>query len=210
MSATDGLVKRCYYDVAMNKIMSQLVCDHDDINLKCKRGDVIGKFSLNMYTPFELRVFIDDNFKGLGLSTVILHNFANFLGKSNKEGIYTVVGEQQGVKITIELNENVFLAIDIDASANERGKSWWGKIGMVDNRHCNSASSRCIDITGYEKIITLKDLLITIAKMQNKSDIYFRTTVQQSMQKRQKINHTLGGKSKKKINGVKKYKIKNV
>ena len=198
MSATEGLVKRCYYDIAMNKIMSQLVCDHDDINLKCKRGDVIGKFSLNMYAPFELRVYIDDNFKGLGLSTVLLHNFANFLGKP-KNGIYKVVGEQKGVEITIELNENVFLAIDIDASANERGKSWWEKIGMVDNRHCNSASSRCIDIIGYEKIITLKDLLITIAKMQNKSDIYFRTTVQQSMQKRQKTKLTSGGKSKKRI-----------
>ena len=209
MSATEGLVKRCYYDIAMNKIMSQLVCDHDDINLKCKRGDVIGKFSLNMYAPFELRVYIDDNFKGLGLSTVLLHNFANFLGKP-KNGIYKVVGEQKGVEITIELNENVFLAIDIDASANERGKSWWEKIGMVDNRHCNSASSRCIDIIGYEKIITLKDLLITIAKMQNKSDFYFSTSAQQSIQKRQKTNHTLGGKSKKKINGVKKYKIKNV
>lgn len=198
MSATEGLVKRCYYDIAMNKIMSQLVCDHDDINLKCKRGDVIGKFSLNMYAPFELRVYIDDNFKGLGLSTVLLHNFANFLGKP-RNGIYKVVGEQKGVEITIELNENVFLAIDIDASANERGKSWWEKIGMVDNRHCNSASSRCIDIIGYEKIITLKDLLITIAKMQNKSDIYFRTTVQQSMQKRQKTKLTSGGKSKKRI-----------
>lgn len=197
MPATYGLVKKCYYDIAKNKIMSQLVCEYD-INLKYKQGDVIGTFSLNMYKPFELRVYIDDNFKGFGLSTVLLHNFANFLGKSNKEGIYTVVGEQQGVKITIELNENVFLAIDIDASANERGKSWWGKIGMVDNRHCNSASSRCIDITGYAKIITLKDLLITIAKMQNKS-IYFRTTAQQSMQKRQKTNHTLGGNSKKRI-----------
>jgi hypothetical protein len=193
----------------MNKIMSQLVCCYD-INSKCEKGAVIGTFSLNMNEPFELRVYIDDNFKGLGLSTVLLHNFANFLGKSNKNGIYKVVEEQNGVKITIELNENVILAIDIDASANERGKSWWGKIGMVDNRHCNSASSRCIDITGYEKIITLRDLLITIAKMPNKSDIYFRTTVQESMQKRQKTNHTLGGKSKKKINGVKKYKIKNV
>ena len=197
MPATDGLVKRCYYDIAKNKIMSQLVCEYD-INLKCKQGDVIGTFSLNMYKPFELRVYIDDNFKGLGLSTVLLHNFANFLGKSNKNGIYKVVEEQNGVKITIELNENVFLAIDIDASANERGKSWWGKIGMVDNRHCNSASSRCIYITGYAKIITLRDLLITIAKMQNKSDIYLRTTVQESMQKRQKTNHTSGGKSKKK------------
>ena len=202
MPATDGLVKRCYYDIAKNKIMSQLVCEYD-INLKCKQGDVIGTFSLNMYKPFELRVYIDDNFKGLGLSTVLLHNFANFLGKSNKNGIYKVVEEQNGVKITIELNENVFLAIDIDASANERGKSWWRKIGMVDNRHCNSASSRCIDTKGYAMIITLKNLLITIAKMQNNSDIYFRTTVQESMQKRQKTNHTSGGKSIKK-NGVKK------
>lgn len=195
----DGLVKRCYYDIAMNKIMSQLVCEHDDINNKCKRGDVIGKFSLNMYTPFELKVYIDDNFKGLGLSTVLLQNFAEFLGKPNKEGIYKVVGLQEGVEIKIALNENVFLAIDIDASANERGKSWWGKIGMVNNRYCNSTSSRCIDIKGYAKIITLKHLLITIEKMKDKEDIYFRTTAQQSMQKKQKTKLTSGGKSKKRI-----------
>jgi hypothetical protein len=199
MSAMDGLVSRCYYDIAMSKIMSQLVCVHDDINNKCKLGDVIGKFSLNMYNPFELKVYIDDNFKGLGLSTVLLQNFAEFLGKPDREGIYNVVGGQEGVEIKIALNENVFLAIDIDASANERGKSWWGKIGMVNNRHCNSTSSRCIDITGYAKIITLKDLLITIAKMKDKRYIYFGTTVQQSMQKRQKTKNTFGGKSKKGI-----------
>ena len=195
----DGLVSRCYYDIAMSKIMSQLVCVNDDINNKCKRGDVIGKFSLNMYNPFELKVYIDDNFKGLGLSTVLLKKFAEFLGKPNNQGIYKVVGVQEGVKIEIALNENVFLAIDIDASANERGKSWWGKIGMVNNRHCNTSSARCIDITGYEKIITLKDLLITIAKMKDNRDIYFRTTEQQSTQKRQKTKLTSGGKSKKVI-----------
>jgi hypothetical protein len=146
-----------------------------------------------------LKVYIDDNFKGLGLSTVLLQNFAEFLGKPDREGIYNVVDVQKGVEIKITLNENVFLAIDIDASANERGKSWWGKIGMVNNRHCNSTSSRCIDITGYAKIITLKDLLITIAKMKNKEDVYFRTTAQQSMQKKQKTKNTFGGKSKKVI-----------
>jgi hypothetical protein len=197
MSSMDGLVSRCYYDIAMNKIMSQLVSNKDNEIKKCKRGDVIGKFSLNMYNPFELKVYIDDNFKGLGLSRVLLQNFAKFLGKPNNEGIYKVVGVQEGVKIEIALNENVFLAIDIDASANERGKSWWGKIGMVNNRHCNTSSARCIDITGYEKIITLKDLLITIAKMKDNRDIYFGTTVQQPMQKRTK--NTLGGKSKKGI-----------
>jgi hypothetical protein len=197
MSAMDGLVSRCYYDIAMSKIMSQLVCEHD-INNKCKRGDVIGKFSLNMYTPFELKVYIDDNFKGLGLSTVLLKKFAKFLGKP-KDGKYTVVGMQEGVEIKITLNDNVFLAIDIDASANERGKSWWGKIGMVNNRHCNTSSARCIDITGYEKIITLKDLLITIANMKDNRDIYFGTTAQQSTQKRQKTKNTSGGKSKKVI-----------
>ena len=197
MSAMDGLVSRCYYDIAMSKIMSQLVCVDDDIN-KCKKGDVIGKFSLNMYNPFELKVYIDDNFKGLGLSRVLLQNFAKFLGKP-KDGKYTVTGMQKDVEITITLDENVFLAIDVDASANERGKSWWGKIGMVNNRHCNTSSSRCIDITGYEKIITLKNLLITIAKMKDKEDIYFRTTAQQPMQKRQKTKLTSGGKSKKVI-----------
>jgi len=199
MSSMEGLVSRCYYDIAMNKIMSQLVCVDDDIN-KCKQGDVIGKFSLNMYNPFELKVYIDDNFKGLGLSRVLLQNFAKFLGKP-KHGKYTVTGVQEDVEITITLNENVLLAIDVDASANERGKSWWGKIGMVNNRHCNSTSSRCIDITGYEKIITLKNLLITIAKMKDNRDIYFGTTAQQSTQKRQRTKNTLGGKSKK---GIKK------
>jgi hypothetical protein len=182
------LEMRCYYDFVMMKIRSQLVLDKD----------VIGEFSLNMYTPFQLEVYIDDNFQGMGLSTYLLQNFAEFLGKP-KNGKYAVVGMQKDVEIKITLNENVFLAIDVDASANERGKSWWGKIGMVNNRHCNTSSARCIDITGYEKIITLKDLLITIAKMKDKEDIYFRTTAQQSTQKRTK--NTLGGKSKK---GIKK------
>jgi hypothetical protein len=70
---------------------------------------------------------------------------------------------------------------------------------MVNNRHCDTSSARCIDITGYEKIITLKDLLITIAKMKDNRDIYFGTTVQQPMQKRQRTKNTLGGKSKKGI-----------
>jgi hypothetical protein len=179
---------KCYYDIEMSKIRSQLVLEKD----------VIGEFSLNMYTPFQLEVYIDDNFQGMGLSTYLLQNFAKFLGKP-KDGKYTVVEMQEGVKISIKLNEDVLLAIDVDASANERGESWWGKIGMVNNRHCNTSSARCIDITGYEKIITLKSLLITIAKMKENEDIYFRTTAQQSMQKRQKTTRALRGKSKKGI-----------
>jgi hypothetical protein len=194
----EGLGTRCYYDIAMSKIKSQLVSEKDDKTRMCKRGDVIGEFSLNLYTPYQLEVYINDNFQGIGLSTHLLYNFAKFLGKP-KDGKYTVVGMQKDVEISIKLNEDVLLAIDVDASANERGESWWGKIGMVDNRHCNTSSARCIDITGYEKIITLKNLLITIAKMKDKVDIYFRTTVQQSMQKRQKTKLTSGGKSKKVI-----------
>ena len=162
-----GLIHKCFYDIQFSKIKSQLICEKDDLSKNCKSGDIIGEFSLNLYTPYQLEISIDDNFQGMSLSTQLLKNFGEFFGEA-KNGKYKVVGIQKDVEIKIILDENVLLAIDTDASMNDKGQSWWEKIGMVVNRHSSSSSRRCIDITGYEKIITLKDLLLTISKIVNK------------------------------------------
>ena len=197
-----GLIHKCFYDIQFSKIKSQLICEKDDLSKNCKSGDIIGEFSLNLYTPYQLEVSIDDNFQGMGLSTQLLKNFGEFFGEA-KNGKYKVVGIQKDVEIKIILDENVLLAIDTDASMNDKGQSWWEKIGMVVNRHSSSSSRRCIDITGYEKIITLKDLLITISKIVNKHEICFKKTLYDNTNK--KPRKTYGGNKEEIIRRYKKY-----
>lgn len=191
----NGLIDKCFYDAKFNKIRSQLICDKDDLSKNCKRGDIIGEFSLNLYTPYQLEVSIDDNFQGMGLSTVLLHNFGEFFGKA-KNGKYKIIGIEKDVEIKIILDENVLLAIDTDASTNDKGQSWWEKIGMVVNRYSNSSSKRCIDIVGYEKIIRLKDLLITISKIEDDDSVCFKKSLYQDTNKRQKTTAHGGNKEK--------------
>ena len=202
MSMHKRLIYKCFYDVKYNKIRSQVICEKDDISKNCKSGDVIGEFSLNLYTPYQLEVSIEDNFQGLGLSTHLLHNFAEFIGYP-KDGKYNVIGIQEGIEIKIILNENVLLAIDTDASRNDKGQSWWEKIGLVENRYSSSSSRRSIDIKGYEKIITLKELLLTISKMEDKRNIYFKNEVYDEISKRQRT--TYGGNKEEIIRKYKKY-----
>ena len=197
-----GLIHKCFYDIQFSKIKSQLICEKDDLSKNCKSGDIIGEFSLNLYTPYQLEVSIDDNFQGMSLSTQLLKNFGEFFGEA-KNGKYKVVGIQKDVEIKIILDENVLLAIDTDASMNDKGQSWWEKIGMVVNRHSSSSSRRCIDITGYEKIITLKDLLITISKIVNKHGICFKKTLYDNTNK--KPRKTYGGNKEEIIRRYKKY-----
>ena len=127
----------------------------------------------------------------MGLSTVLLKNFGDFFSKE-KNGKYKIIGKDKDIEINIILDENVLLAIDTDASANDKGQSWWDKIGMVVNRH--SSTSRCIDIAGYEKIIRLKDLLITISKIEDKKDFCLKRTLYQDTNKRQKKTANGGNK----------------
>jgi hypothetical protein len=202
--STQGLIDKCFYDAKFNKIRSRLICDKDDLSKNCKRGDIIGEFSLNLYTPYQLEVSIDDNFQGMGLSTVLLRNFGDFFGKA-KNGKYKIFGIEKDIEIKIILDENVLLAIDTDASINDKGQSWWEKIGMVVNRYSNSSSKRCIDIVGYEKIIRLKDLLITISKIEDDDSVCFKKSLYQDTNKRQKT--TAHGGNKEKIK--RKYK-KNI
>ena len=168
----------------------------------CKSGDIIGEFSLNIYTPYQLEVSIDDNFQGMGLSTQLLKNFGEFFGEA-KNGKYKVVGIQKDVEMKIILDENVLLAIETDASMNDKGQSWWEKIGMVVNRHSSSSSRRCIDITGYEKIITLKDLLLTISKIVNKHGICLKKTLYDNTNKKPRKKY--GGNKEEIIRRYKKY-----
>ena len=200
MSIREGLIYKCFYDIQFSKIRSQIICEKDDVSKNCKSGDVIGEFSLNLYAPYQLEVSIEDNFQGMGLSTVLLHNFADFLGDP-KDGKYKVIGMQKDIEIKIILNENVFLAIDTDASINDKGQSWWEKIGMIDNRYSSASSRRCIDIAGYEKIITLKELLLTISKMEDKQGICFKKSVYQNKKPRK----TYGGNKEEIIKKYKKY-----
>ena len=202
MSMHKRLIYKCFYDVKYNKIRSQVICEKDDISKNCKSGDVIGEFSLNLYTPYQLEVSIEDNFQGFGLSTHLLHNFAEFIGYP-KDGKYNVIGIQEGIEIKIILNENVLLAIDTDASRNDKGQSWWEKIGMVENRYSSSSSRRSIDIKGYEKIITLKELLLTISKMEDKRNIYLKNEVYDEISKRQRTAY--GGNKEEIIRKYKKY-----
>ena len=197
-----GLIHKCFYDIQFSKIKSQLICEKDDLSKNCKSGDIIGEFSLNLYTPYQLEISIDDNFQGMSLSTQLLKNFGEFFGEA-KNGKYKVVGIQKDVEIKIILDENVLLAIDTDASMNDKGQSWWEKIGMVVNRHSSSSSRRCIDITGYEKIITLKDLLLTISKIVNKHEICFKKTLYDNTNK--KPRKTYGGNKEEIIRRYKKY-----
>ena len=200
-----NLISRCFYDIKFSKIRSQIICDKEDLSKNCKSRDVIGEFSLNMYTPYQLEVSIEDNFQGMGLSTILLHNFRNFFGKA-KDGKYNIVGIQKDIDIKVIIDENVLLAIDTDASWNNKGQSWWEKIGMVENRHNNTSSRRCIDITGYEKIIRLKDLLLTISKIEDNHSICFKKSEYNETIKRPRNSY--GGnkeeikkKYKKNING---------
>ena len=202
MSIREGLIYKCFYDIQFSKIRSQIICEKDDVSKNCKSGDVIGEFSLNLYTPYQLEVSIEDNFQGMGLSTVLLLNFADFLGVP-KDGKYKVVDMQKDIEIKIILNENVCLAIDTDASMNDKGQSWWEKIGMVENRYSSASSRRCIDIEGYEKITTLKELLLTISKMEDKTSNYFKNEVYDGTNK--KPRRTYGGNKEEIIRKYKKY-----
>jgi hypothetical protein len=157
----------CFYDSKFSKIRSQI-----------KKGEeLIGEFSLNLYSPYQLEVSIEEEYQGKGLSTKLLQNFGDFFceAKDEKEEKYNIkIGIDDMVKIGIDdrvkivIDPNVIIAIDADASENEKGQSWWGKIGMRENRHSSSSNRRGIASAGYEKTITLRELLINISKIGDK------------------------------------------
>ena len=195
----------CFYDIRFSKIRSQLKIGEE----------LIGEFSLNLYSPYQLEVFISDKFQGQGLSTKLLQNFGKFFCDAKdetKDEKYNVVGIQTNVEFKIDIDEkvkividdNVILAIDTDASANEKGQSWWTKIGMVDNRHRSSSSRRFIDSAGYEKTITLRELLINISKIGDKHTCLKRGVTNETKKKRMRTDAT-GGNNEKIIRKYKKY-----
>ena len=121
------------------------------------REELIGYFSLNFYDQYQLEVDICEEYQGRGLSKVLLNNFAIYLLNCKKGDKY-ILFDSNTPRI---LNDYDILAIDSDASENSNGKSWWSKIGMIENRYYDRKNPK-ITYKGYEKIITLGDLLKNI------------------------------------------------
>ncbi|MAS81072.1 MAG: hypothetical protein CMF45_00105, partial [Legionellales bacterium] len=94
----------------------------------------LGYFSLNITTPYDLSVNIDENYQDKKLANELLKIFyiivtRRYVGADvNGNNMYVF---ENG----ITLRDSDMLAIDTDASANSRGKSFWDHIGMKPNRH---------------------------------------------------------------------------
>lgn len=142
-------------DITYRKI-SALMVDEDT-------NQELGHFSLNITTPYDLSVNIDDNYQGKGLSKELLKLFyyvitRRYVGPDvNGNNMYVF---ENG----ITLRDSDMLAIDADASANPRGKSFWDYIGMKPNRHYDRQNPN-YELRGYEKTIPLKELLTRIEKL---------------------------------------------
>jgi len=127
----------------------------------------LGHFSLKISRPYDLSVSIDDDYQGLGLSKKLLELFYNVITRrhyrTDRNGNNVYVFENG-----ITLNDTDILVIDTDASSNARGVSFWDYIGMKPNRHYDRGNSnRHYESSGYEKTITLKDILIRIYNLTN-------------------------------------------
>ncbi len=138
---------KVYYDGAF-KLISELYNENEEL---------IGYFSLNFYDQYQLDVDIREEYQGRGLSKILLKNFALYLLNCKKGDKYILC---DNINFRI-LSDYDILAIDTDASENSKGSSWWSKIGLIDNRYYNRYQS-IISYKGYEKIITLGELLKNI------------------------------------------------
>lgn len=122
----------------------------------------LGYFSLNITTPYDLSVNIDENYQDKKLANELLKIFyiivtRRYVGADvNGNNMYVF---ENG----ITLRDSDMLAIDTDASANSRGKSFWDHIGMKPNRHYDRQNPN-YELRGYEKTIPLKELLTRIEK----------------------------------------------
>ena len=120
-------------------------------------NEELGYFTLSTTRPYDLSVNIDDNYQGKGLSKELLKLFYHVITRryirTDESGNNLYVFDNG-----ITLNDSDILAIDTDTSGNSRGKSFWDYIGMTPNRHYDRQNPN-YESRGYEKTITLKDLL---------------------------------------------------
>jgi hypothetical protein len=127
----------------------------------------LGHFSLRTRKPYDLSINIDETYQNRKLSIKLLELFSYLITRryhhTDPNGNNVYVFDDTG----FALNDSDILYIDVDASANERGRSFWDHIGMKPNRHCDRQNPNC-ESRGYEKSITLKDLLIKIYNLTNK------------------------------------------
>jgi hypothetical protein len=125
--------------------------------------DELGYFSLNTNRPYDLSVSIVDNYQGKKLSNELLKTFYYSVKERyvrDDESGNQLYDFNETANKTI-LKSSDILVIDTDVSGNARGVSFWNHIGMTPNRqydrqHPNNESR------GYEKTISLKDLLTMI------------------------------------------------
>ena len=161
---TEYITYEWYYDSRARKI-SSVIKDHDEI---------VGAFTLTLMRgdyPPQLSVDIEEEYQGRNFSKILLKNFHNYIyyNWNNSRGVYILTDNNRKSRPYIELDQDMLIYIDTDASGNSRGSSWWRHIvGMAHSRYASNAahSRRNVD-AGYELNITLRDLLQNIWKMRN-------------------------------------------
>ena len=145
-----------YYDSTENKILS-VIKNYDE---------VVGEFSLIIGKgyPNQLYVDIDEKYQGRGYSTILVKNFCDYIyyNWNSRKGDYILTDNNRKNRPYIELDQDMLIFIDTDASENSRGASFWRKIGMNNARYAtkSSDSKRYNESNGYELSITLRDLLL--------------------------------------------------
>ena len=140
--------------------ISALMVDEEDPNQE------LGHFSLRTTEPYDLSIHIDETYQNRKLSIKLLELFYYLVTRRYD---YTDMSGNRVYKFSTEfsLKDSDILYIDTDASGSERGPSFWDFIGMKPNRQCERQNPNCKS-RGYEKSITLKDLLINIEKFKIK------------------------------------------
>lgn len=145
--------------VEMKDINTNVRVGHFDLKYNSEKPD----------EPYELAIGISPQYQGLGLSKKLLENFYDIV----KRHKYKVENNElnslsNAYKLSngFTLRDTDFLVIDVDASANYRGDSYWRRIGLVENRHYNR--SRHFLTNGHELNITLGKLLTNIENEQSR------------------------------------------
>lgn len=122
----------------------------------------LGYFTLQInLIPYTLSINIAEHLRGRDYSTKLLKYFYKLVTRYQEEydGSGNIVYKFPN---GFPLKSSDILYIDTDVSQNGRSTSFWDHLGLKANRHY----SRIIrQDSGYEKFITLKDLLTRAARL---------------------------------------------
>ena len=140
-----------------------------------------GHFTLDCSKrPYSLSIYVNYELQGQGHSINLLVAFKNFIignivefennsqqRKSTKkqrlnQKYLFKFNDDSGNNLLLYDTENIY--IDVDASKNVSGKSFWEYIGMNDNQYIEEKYHIS---KGYEKVIPLQDLLNRIKNIEN-------------------------------------------